>query len=131
MADAERGTGGRRPLAETTAQGAEDTYARAVEEWMRCHRGVLECTRQLAAQREKRQKVAEYLLRYPDRLRARDPLKAVERNRYTPLTFAFVQKCLHECIEDKDATAQLLAYLKSRRECVQVKDIVVKPNARS
>lgn len=113
-------------MADTGDEGGV-AYERAVAEWLRCHRATLECTKQLAALRERRQRVAEYLLRQPNRLMPDDRVRVVERNRYDALTFGFLHRCLDECIEDKAAVSQLFAYVKSRRECAKVRDLVATP----
>ena len=102
-----------------------DSHKRAVTEWLQCNRAIHEKTEQLAKLRERRSSLSEYILRHPDRLDPASTLQVVERNHYAPLTYGLLGRCLDECVEDKDAVAQLMAYVKSRRKCDKVKEIVV------
>ena len=50
-------------------------------------------------------------------------LKIYDKKEYTPLTFAYVQKCLDEIIANKEDAAKIIAYMKEHREVKTSKDI--------
>jgi len=43
-------------------------------------------------------------------------IRMFEKNDYTPLSYAYLEECLGEIIEDKDQVEYVLEYLKNRRE---------------
>jgi Family of unknown function (DUF5760) len=50
-------------------------------------------------------------------------LKIYDKKEYSPLTFAYVQKCLDEIIANKEDTAKIIDYMKQHREVKISKDI--------
>jgi hypothetical protein len=40
-----------------------------------------------------------------------------------PLTFRFVEECLHGCIQDENQVKYIIQYIKSKRSCRMVPDI--------
>lgn len=50
-------------------------------------------------------------------------LRFVEVKQTTPLTMKYIEKCLHECIDNEDQVDTLMNYIKEHRECKYVPEI--------
>ncbi len=50
-------------------------------------------------------------------------LKVVERNEYKPLTFSYIEECLHDIITNKDHVTSIIQYLRENRDVNVIKDI--------
>lgn len=103
-------------------------FSDAVREWARCSVAVDRLSAELADLREKKRMWAERCLSAnPAALEARGcPVRVVERNRYEPLTFAFMRRSLLECIEDESAVEEIIDHVRSSRRVTRSKDIAIK-----
>ena len=50
-------------------------------------------------------------------------LRIYDKKEYKPLTFTYVEKCLHEMIKDKNQVEYIIKYLKDNRELNISQDI--------
>ena len=50
-------------------------------------------------------------------------LRMYDKKEYKPLTFTYVEKCLHEIIKDKTHVEYIIKYLKDNREITVSQDI--------
>lgn len=50
-------------------------------------------------------------------------LRIYDKKEYKPLSFTYVEKCLHEMIKDKNQVTHIIKYLKDNRELNVTQDI--------
>ena len=50
-------------------------------------------------------------------------LKVYEKKDYTPLTFQYVEQCLHDIIKNEDQVHMIVQYLKQNRDITTSYDI--------
>lgn len=95
--------------------------------WSKCDRLIHQKMAELSVLRNQKQELTIKLLPFLLRKSLNQEnslLKVVEKKKYTPLTFKFLQQCLYECTDDIETTNAVMQYVKANRQLEQSYDIV-------
>ena len=107
------------------------TFEENVQKWVCADNQIklyLEKVREL---RTKRNDMTDTLLTYAENQQLENPIIEISDGRLkfqqtkitSPLTYRFVESCLHECIGNSEHVASIIQYIKSKRSSRIVPDI--------
>ena len=107
------------------------TFEENVQEWVCTDNQIKLYLEKIRELRTKRNDITDSLLTYAENKHLVNPIIEISDGRLkfqhtkitNPLTYRFIESCLHECIGNSEHVASIIQFIKSKRSARTVPDI--------
>ena len=108
-----------------------NNFTDKVKEWVEYDNEIREYNEQIKQLKNEKNKLGDYILEYANEndmnkstIHISDgKLKFAETKQVQPLTFQYINDCLHECIQDDDQIKHIIEYIKKNRKYTYTSNI--------